>query len=110
MFFAERSEVAIKHRADGQSAWIRARACPPDVGQRVGVLPDADLDVNRLLRLDVADAGRERLAHLGGGTQALKISGIADDQFHYSHIPDFRYFSTMAWLDQDECHLLKART
>lgn len=104
--FCARSEVAIKHHADGQSARIRtARVCPPELRQSIGVLPDADLDMDRLLRLGVADIGRKRLVHLRGVIQALEISAVADDQLHYQLHPDFHYyFSTMARLDQDKCH------
>lgn len=66
--FCARSEVAIKDHADGQSARIRAtRARPPEVRQSIGVLPDADLDVDRLLGLGVADTGRRRSVHLSAG-------------------------------------------
>lgn len=92
-FFAERSEVTINDHADGQSSrMLAARAYPPKFGQRISVLPDADLDVNRLLRLAVAGTGRKRLVHLGGGIQALEINGVADDQLHYYLHPRFSLF------------------
>jgi len=81
--FAERSEVAIKHRTNGQSTqrWT-ARVCPLDLRQRLGVLPDADLDMDRFLGRDVADTGHKRMVRLGSGFQALEISSVADDQLH----------------------------
>ncbi len=81
--FCAGSEVAVKNQADGQPAKVRAaRACPPELGQRIGVLPDADLDVDGFLRLSVAEMGRKGPVHLGGGIQALKINDIRGDKLH----------------------------
>jgi hypothetical protein len=91
--FCARSDVAVKDRANGQSARIRAaRACPPELRQRVGILPDADLDVDRLSRLGVVSAAHKRPVHLGGVVQAPEIDTVADDQLHNPLRPRFSLF------------------